>query len=79
MLTCAELVLLVSEYLDGELDAADTQRFEEHIAICPPCRGYLAQMRETKAQVGRLTEDSLPEPMQDHLLNAFRNWKQADS
>ena len=79
MLTCAELVRLVSDYLDGNLDTAQTQRFEAHISICPPCRGYLAQIRETKSQVGRLTDESLPEPMQAHLLDAFRNWKQADS
>lgn len=79
MLTCAELAELVSDYLDGNLDGADTQRFESHIAICPPCRGYLAQMRETKAQLGRLTEASLPEPMQAHLLHTFRNWKQTAS
>jgi anti-sigma factor RsiW len=76
MLTCAELVGLVTDYLENNLDAAETQRFEAHISICPPCRGYLAQMRETKAQVGRLTEESLPEPMQAHLLDAFRQWKQ---
>ncbi len=79
MLTCAGLVSLVSDYLDGNLDDSETQRFEAHIAICPPCRGYLAQIRETKAQVGRLTEESLPEPMQAHLLRAFRGWKQGNS
>ena len=79
MLTCAELVKLVSDYLDGNLDAPQTQRFVAHIAICPPCQGYLAQIRETKAQVGRLTEASLPLAMQEHLLHAFRDWKQAGS
>lgn len=79
MLTCAELVVLVSDYLEGDLDAAERQLFEAHIAICPPCRGYLAQIRETKAQVGRLTEESLPAPMQEHLLHAFRDWKRAGS
>lgn len=79
MLSCAELVALVSDYLEGDLDATQTQLFDAHIAICPPCRGYLAQIRETKAQVGRLTEESLPEPMQAHLLGAFRDWKQGGS
>ena len=76
MLTCAELVSLVSDYLDGNLDTTDAQSFEAHISICPPCRGYLAQMRETRTQVGRLTEESLPAPMQEHLLDAFREWTQ---
>lgn len=78
MLTCAELVRLVSDYLDGALDAAQTRLFESHIAICPPCSGYLSQMRETKVQVGRLTEASLSEPMQTSLLEAFRDWKRKD-
>jgi predicted anti-sigma-YlaC factor YlaD len=73
VLTCAEVVKLVSDYLDGELDSGQRRVFEEHVAICPPCRGYLSQLRETKQQLGRLRHDDLPEHVQEGLLRVFRD------
>lgn len=32
-------------YLDGELDAAESARFERHTAECPACRAALAEQR----------------------------------
>ena len=73
MLTCAEIVTLVSDYLDGQLEPEQRRLFEEHVAICPPCRGYLTQLSETKQQLGRLRQDDLPGHVQEGLLRAFRN------
>jgi predicted anti-sigma-YlaC factor YlaD len=73
VLTCAEVVKLVSDYLDGQLEPGQRRSFEEHVAICPPCRGYLSQLSETKQQLGRLRKDDLPEHVQEDLLRVFRN------
>lgn len=75
MLTCAEVVRIASDYLDGRLTPAERRRFEEHLEICPPCRGYLTQLGETKRQLGRLKEDDLPEQMQEDLVRAFREFE----
>ena len=74
-LTCQELVELVTEYLEGALDATQRQRFEDHLAGCTGCQRYVAQMRTTITLVGKLTEHDITPPMQDELLNVFRNWK----
>jgi anti-sigma factor RsiW len=74
-MTCQELVELVTEYLEGALDAIARQRFEEHLAGCTGCQTYVAQMRTTITLVGKLTEQDITPPMQDELLNVFRNWK----
>jgi anti-sigma factor RsiW len=74
MLSCRELVQLVTDYLEGVLAPEERLRFERHIAICPSCRGYLAQMRATLAVAGVLTEESISVEARDHLLAAFRNW-----
>ena len=55
-LTCAELVELVTGYLDGALSARDRERFEEHLVLCRGCDIHLSQMRATLGAVGRLTE-----------------------
>ena len=74
-LSCQELVELVTEYLEGALPGPQRLAFEQHVAICPPCRGYFAQLRRTIRVAGRLREEDLPEHLRDALLSAFRDWK----
>jgi anti-sigma factor RsiW len=78
-LSCRELVELVTEYLDRTLAPADRARFEAHLSGCPPCRRYLAQMRQTVRLLGNLTEDTVPPRARDGLLAAFRDWKRSRS
>ena len=70
-LPCVEVVELVSDYLDGELDAPTCRRVEEHLARCPPCRVYVEQVRETVRALGRLPDDGLPEHAVHELEAAF--------
>lgn len=74
-LTCQQLVELVTDYLEGALDAEMLLRFEEHIAGCDGCTAYLEQMRQTAQMVGRLDEKNLSEPARTKLMAAFRDWK----
>ena len=74
-LSCQELVELITDYLDGVMPGEQRVAFEQHLAICPPCRGYLAEIRQTVAVAGRLTEDMLSEEARDVMLQAFRDWK----
>ncbi len=71
-MTCAELVELVTAFLEGTLDPATEQRFVEHLAICDGCETYLDQMRRTIAEVGQVESDSLSDETRDRLLEAFR-------
>ena len=75
MLTCADIVKIVTDYLEGRLTPDERARFEGHVAICPPCRAFLAQMRTTVDLVGDLREEDVPPEMEEHLLAAFRDWR----
>ncbi len=75
MLNCREVVQLVTEYLEGAMPPETRLRFERHIAVCPPCRGFLGQMRETLRVSGELTEESLSPEARESLLDAFRDWR----
>jgi predicted anti-sigma-YlaC factor YlaD len=75
MLTCADIVKLVTDYNEGRLTPAERGRFEEHVAICSPCRSFLVQMRTTVELLGELREEDVPPDMERHLLAAFRDWK----
>jgi anti-sigma factor RsiW len=74
-LTCKELVEIVTDYLEDRLPPAEQRRFEQHLTGCEGCVNYLEQMRETIRLVGRLGEDSIPAPVRERLLRAFRDWR----
>jgi anti-sigma factor RsiW len=76
-LTCAQVVELVTTYLDGRLSPENTERCEEHLAFCGGCSTYLEQMRATVAATGRLRTADLPAGLQDQLIAAFREWSPA--
>lgn len=74
-LTCAELVELVTDYVEGALSPADRARFDAHLGVCEGCSVYLGQMRTTIELTGRLSEADLDPRMRDALLATFREWK----
>lgn len=71
-LTCRELVELVTDYLEGALNADERARFEQHLAECEGCRHYLEQMRITILTAGRTTPETAPEPLRGALVAAYR-------
>jgi anti-sigma factor RsiW len=74
-LTCQQLVEVITDYVEGTMPAAERERFEAHLAICPGCVTYLIQMRQTIAAVGRLRADMIDSSAQADLLVLFREWK----
>lgn len=73
-MTCAELVELVTAFLDGALDRETEQRFLEHLALCDGCATYVDQMRRTIDEVGKVHPESLSDETRDRLLDAFRTF-----
>jgi anti-sigma factor (TIGR02949 family) len=71
--TCAEVVELVNDYLDGALPEPEAQRVADHLAGCPGCTAYFEQVRATSASLGRVTADDLPPELRASLLEAFRD------
>jgi anti-sigma factor RsiW len=76
-LTCAELVELVTEYLDDALPDHELTRFEEHLVFCSPCVTHLEQMRRTIAATEHLAEEDLAPDGTGELLSAFRDWRRS--
>ena len=75
-MACQELVEVITEYLEGTLDAVDRGRFEEHLSTCPGCRNYLEQMRITIRLTGMLRPEALSLATRHGLLDAFRGWRE---
>jgi anti-sigma factor RsiW len=75
VLVCQEVVELVTDYLEGALSTADQRRFETHLADCPHCTEYLAQIRETIRLAGRLAPQDLTPDMRTDLTDLYRRWR----
>ena len=71
-LTCRDVVELLSDHLEGALSAAQRARVEAHLAACPDCLAYLAQLRTTIGALGRLREHDVPRCVLGRLMAAFR-------
>jgi len=74
-LVCQQAVELVTDYLEGTLSRSARRRFEAHLAGCPHCTEYLAQMRETIGLTGRLAPEDLSPQMRDEFVELYRRWK----
>lgn len=74
-ITCREFVELVTEYLEGRLDAATRAGFEQHVAGCPGCARYLEQIRASVQVLGRVSLDPITPAARDQLMAAFRSWR----
>jgi anti-sigma factor RsiW len=74
-MACQELVEMITEYLEGTLDADDRRRFEEHLSTCPGCRNYLEQIRTTIRLTGMQRPEALSPATMRGLLDVFRGWR----
>ena len=74
-LVCQQAVELVTDYLKGRLSRSAGRRFERHLAGCPHCTEYLAQMRATISLTGRLAPEDLTAQMRDEFVELYRRWK----
>lgn len=74
-LDCRDVVVLVTDYLEEQLQPELLRSFEEHIAGCVGCQNYIEQMRRTIEMLRTLTQEPMFPETQEELLQIFRTWK----
>jgi anti-sigma factor RsiW len=74
-LVCQQVVEMVTAYLEGALSRSDRRRLEKHLAGCPLCTEYLAQIRETVRLTGRVAPEDLTPQMRADLTEVYRRWR----
>jgi anti-sigma factor RsiW len=73
-IACIAEVEVITDYLEGALPAADVRRLEAHLATCPGCTEYLAQMRSIAGSLGGLREERpIPAELRRAVLESFRD------
>ena len=66
-MTCRELIGVLDDYLDGALPSELVTELERHLAVCAPCRAYLATYRKTRELGARAADAPMPEEMKTRL------------
>jgi anti-sigma factor RsiW len=73
-IVCRQAVALMTDYIEDTMSARDRARFEAHLAGCPHCSEYLAQMRVTINAVGHIEPDDLDPAALDELVTLYQEW-----
>jgi anti-sigma factor RsiW len=46
-MTCEELLQTLNDYVDGDIDPAVCEEFQQHLAGCNPCQVVVENIRDT--------------------------------
>jgi anti-sigma factor RsiW len=69
-MSCSEIRPLLSARLDGELDAARAEPVSAHLASCPACRAYLADLAELSDRLRAGRQVELPAGLGERIVAA---------
>ena len=69
---CRHVAAIVTEYLDGQLEAAERAHLEQHLLICQACADFVTQTKLTVAGLEALACPQLPAAVRAGLLLEFR-------
>jgi mycothiol system anti-sigma-R factor len=68
MITCAEAVKQLWEYLDGTLPDVNRAAIEEHLSFCRRCCGEVEFAQELKSFLARDAAEEIPDDVRARLL-----------
>ncbi len=68
-MTCAEVEILLCDYLDGTLAEAERGTLEAHLAGCEACRTMYDDIRGAVALIGRAAEATPPPELLTRILH----------
>lgn len=74
-LSCPQVVALLSDWLEGDLDARSAAAVRAHLAGCPGCTAYVGQLRAAVQALGALPPPLPDAALCDELVQAFRQWR----
>jgi RNA polymerase sigma-70 factor, ECF subfamily len=75
---CEELLAALNQYVDGDLDPAICEPFQEHLRGCNPCQIVVDNIRQTIKLYRSEEQFDLPPALHQRLSSALREqWKPA--
>jgi anti-sigma factor RsiW len=74
-LVCREAVELVTAYLDEVLEPEQRAALERHLAGCPHCHEYFAQIQAVRQTAARVEPEDLPADARRDLMGLYLQWR----
>jgi anti-sigma factor RsiW len=74
MLTCRELVELITDYVEGALDAARHASVVRHLSECDECLRHAAQPQQTGGVLASMPADKVSAADRAALVATYRAW-----
>jgi len=68
VITCADAVRRLWEYLDGAVDESSRAAIDEHLSFCRRCCGELEFAQEMRAFLATHAAEELPDDVRARLL-----------
>jgi mycothiol system anti-sigma-R factor len=68
VISCAEAVKQLWEYLDGELAEEDRAAIEEHLSFCRRCCGEVEFAQELRGFLAREAGEEIPDEVRSRLI-----------
>lgn len=78
MISCSEAVRQLWEYLEQDLDAADRERVEHHLAFCRRCCGEVEFAEALRDLLGSAARPYLPEDVEQRLTGFLDTLEQGE-
>ena len=73
---CEELLAMLNEYVDGTVDPAVCEEFEQHMAGCNPCQVVVDNIRKTITFTRRASL-TMPVQFRERMHDALRQkWQE---
>jgi anti-sigma factor RsiW len=74
---CEDMLAQLSEYVDGTIDPAICEQFEQHLAGCNPCQIVVDNIRKTVTLYKQGQPYELPVQFRERLHQVLRRrWKE---
>ena len=70
-LSCPQARSMVSDYIDGDLDADQAQSLEHHLETCPCCPPLYASLVETLAELKAIDDTGGVDQLVQRVLAAL--------
>jgi len=71
VITCAEAVKQLWDYLDGVVEESQREQIEEHLGFCRRCCGELEFAEELRSFLASHAEDDLPPDVHTRLTTTL--------
>ena len=70
--TCKECLDLLTDYVDGNLDAEVQRALDAHLGACSPCEDFVATYKATSSLCRKALARAMPESVAEKLRTFLR-------